>query len=238
MLFVTLLVLMAILTTTIFLAFRMSQRYKQAAQEGKDLFRLSAEAQEAERRRIAREIHDAILPDIRAYVVTASDARAEESLGPVLKNLRALCTELMPPDFERLHFADVIVALSETLKARSGIECRLSLMDTLETGNAVDTLLSPDRRLHLFRIVQEALNNIAHHSQAKNAFITMRIENNTLHMVVQDDGIGLSGDSVAEPGMGLRSMKERADIIGADIDFINSPGDGLAITIKMPLELV
>jgi two-component system NarL family sensor kinase len=191
---------------------------------------LALEAQETERRRIAAELHDTVLPDLRN--------------SPAAARIREICGRLMPPDLNRFSLKDALISLCHNFVQQTGIECVVEIEETLDFGS-----LSGEHRLHLYRIAQEALNNIGKHSHAKQAVLVARqvLEAglfgkgrggvSALLFSISDDGLGLpelrSGDG-HDGGFGMRTMRQRAAILGAPIDFISIEGGGLMVCVKAP----
>jgi len=180
---------------------------------------LILEGQEAERLRIAAELHDSVLQDLRDK---ASASR-----------IREICGRLMPPDFTRFSLRDFLVSLCDSFVKRTGIECAADITDDPGFES-----LSAEQRLHLYRIAQEALNNIAKHSRAKRAALVARFsgaENKKLLLFsVSDDGRGLPDGFKTTDGLGMQTMRHRAMLLGGRIDFISEEGNGLMVCIEIP----
>jgi two-component system NarL family sensor kinase len=191
---------------------------------------LALEAQETERRRIAAELHDTVLPDLQNT--------------PAAARIREICSRLMPPDLGRFSLQDSLRSLCDSFVKRTGIECIIEI-DEMEESPDFNGL-SAEHRLHLYRIAQEALNNIGKHSHAKQAVLVARRgipeplrKGQPLLFSISDDGQGLrsrpglqSGDG--HDGLGMRIMRQRAAILGAHIDFISVEGNGLMVCVKIP----
>ncbi|GHV17586.1 hypothetical protein FACS189493_5450 [Spirochaetia bacterium] len=182
---------------------------------------LALEAQEAERRRIAAELHDTVLPDLR-------DTAAAR--------IREICGRLMPPDFSRFSLKDSLISLCDAFVKRTGIECIVEIEEGLDFSSLCD-----EHRLHLYRIAQEALNNIGKHSRAKQAVLVARQGvPGSLLFSISDDGVGLQSSPglSCKPGhsdgFGMRTMRQRAVILGAHIDFNSVEGDGLMVCLEIP----
>ncbi|MFP3043776.1 histidine kinase [Treponema primitia] len=191
---------------------------------------LALEAQETERRRIAAELHDTVLPDLRDT--------------PAAARIREICSRLMPPDLSRFSLKDSLISLCDSFVKRTGIECIVEIEESLDFSG-----LSGEHRLHLYRIAQESLNNIGKHSHAKQAVLVARQgspetrgflgKERPLLFSISDDGEGLQsrgGMQIegAEDGFGMRTMRQRAAILGAHIDFISVEGGGLMVCVKIP----
>jgi len=169
------------------------------------------EGMEMERHRISRELHDNILPQVHDM--------------PVSDHIRAICTELMPPDFSRLSLNDLFADICNKFAKRTGIECSYFIENDL-----LFTPLSPENQLHLYRMVQESFTNIEKHSKAHKALLVARRNNEYILICISDDGCGLVKK---EEGLGMKSIRQRAVIIGANVDFISESQNGLMVRIEL-----
>jgi signal transduction histidine kinase len=178
------------------------------------------EVLETERRRISRELHDAVLPLIK-----------ETSVSDLI---RAICIELSPPDFTRLSLSSAMAEICDKFSKRTGIICPFSIDENLSFAG-----LSPGNQLHLYRMIQEALTNIEKHSRAGSAsLVARRLSEKTL-ICVSDDGTGFNDDSYLNTsGLGIKNMHQRAVIIGARLDFISECGNGLMVRILIPTQTI
>jgi len=176
---------------------------------------LVIEGLEIERRRISRELHDSVLPLVQGNVVS--------------ELIRSICIDLMPPDFTRLSLKDSFAQLCVQFTKNSGIKCACSIDNDLDFSQ-----INAENQLHLYRMVQEAFNNIEKHSKAGSASFVARcyLQNNIL-ICISDDGVGLKKMSKASEGLGMRSIRQRAAITGAKIDFISESGNGLMVRIEV-----
>jgi len=176
---------------------------------------------ETERRRISRELHDNILPQIRDLEVS--------------NQIRSMCMELIPPDFSKLSLNNALVDLCGKFADRTGIECVYSIGENLSF-----TAINSENQLHLYRMVQEAFTNIEKHSKASKAALVARQTSSGILICISDDGIGITPAPQAsalqtanEEGLGLRGIHQRAAIIGAKLDFISESGNGLMVRIEI-----
>jgi signal transduction histidine kinase len=182
---------------------------------------LAIEGLEAERRRVSRELHDTVLPLVGDAQVSAL--------------IRSICTELMPPDFTRLSLNDSLSGLCVQFTKRAGIECACSI----ESGLSF-TAYRPENQLHIYRMVQESFTNIEKHSGAGRAALVVRRSAENILICVSDDGHGLYDTPLntkgipSGAGLGIRSMRQRAAILGARLDFISESGNGLMVRIEIP----
>jgi len=187
---------------------------------------LMIEGLETERLRISRELHDSILPLVR-------EGRGSNETQ-VSDLIRSICINLMPPDFTRLSLKDSLALLCAQFSKRSEIECACSIEDNLNFSN-----ISAENQLHLFRMIQEAFNNIEKHSKASRAALTVRQDLRgafeKILICVCDEGMGMQNMPTANEGLGIRSIRQRAAIIGAAVDFISETGNGLMVRIELML---
>jgi two-component system NarL family sensor kinase len=183
------------------------------------------EGMETERQRIVLELHDMVLPLV-------NDAMVSE-------RIRSICNELIPPDFARLSFVDSLSNLCVQFTKRTGIECVCSIEENLDFS-----FLGAEKQLHLYRMVQEALTNIKKHSGAEKAVVISRKSdqaNGSFLICISDDGKGLAHNTAAETnrppkadeGLGMKTMKQRAAIAGADLQFVSEEGNGLTVRIEV-----
>lgn len=205
-------------------------------------------AQEEERRRIGRELHDEALQLLSAAAVRVGGMEEDvpeeqEHLREDLSDVRGILTDalwevrkiivaLRPSDLDDL---GLIPALSAYARNRLG-----------EAGVAVEAHLErPAKRLPLdtettvFRIAQEAVNNIARHAQAQHAIIAFEQRNGTIVLNVLDDGIGFDPVQVQVnghgEGLGLMGMKERAALLNGKLEVVSGPGLGTTVRVVIPV---
>ncbi|MCL2196835.1 MAG: histidine kinase [Treponema sp.] len=178
---------------------------------------LVIEELEIERARISRELHDTVLPLVRGESVSDS--------------IRLICINLMPPDFTRLSLKESLAMLCAQFSGRSGIECACSIEENFNFS-----AVGAETQLHLYRMIQEALNNIEKHSKAKRSSLTVRKDTRSsfenIIICVSDDGVGIQNLSAENEGLGMRSIRQRAAIIGANVDFISESENGLMVRIE------
>jgi signal transduction histidine kinase len=219
----------------------------------RDLLRRTVRLQEDERRRIASDIHDAVSPLITGALYQAralklshngSDAEmnghgngsgpSDEGLATVGELLERAMAELhnvifalRPPDLDDL---GVVAAIDRYVQQinRTGLPCRLEVIGEPER-------LSPEARLGVYRIVQEALHNALRHAHADEALVKMEWLDDRLRVTIRDNGSGFDPDHAASPtSLGLLSMRERAGAIGATLEIASRPGAGTAIVLERP----
>jgi len=200
----------------LFINMRKARRKESRSRE---LSHMAIEGLETERRRVSRELHDTILPQVEDLSLS--------------RQIRAICTDLMPPDFSCLLLKDALAQLCTNFSAKTKIECICSIENNIDFS-----LLRAENQLHLYRMVQESFNNIEKHSGAKFASLIIR-RNPTgtpgnILICVSDDGEGIKNGKPRER-LGMRSLHQRAVILGAKIDFISESGNGLMVRIELQL---
>lgn len=216
---------------------------KQKLKASGGYLRYTIQGQEEERARIARELHDTVAQDLK-YCRTLSEKISDEDLKQNLSELlsksigevRSMSYNLAPPDITKNDLAANIMNLCKTFGDFSEIELRLTITEGLDTS-----FLSQEENLNLYRMIQESLNNIVKHAQAKEVTILlrnqMRDEENGLYIFITDDGIGFDTSKNYASGtshFGLVGMKQRAELIGAELKFNSIKGDGTQVSIVKP----
>ncbi|WP_375172570.1 ATP-binding protein [Marinobacter sp.] len=198
--------------------------------------------QDREREHIARVLHDDLgqyLTGIRAqarswvYDPELNERQKQQArelaqhCETVQKHFRHLLQDLHPLVMEQLGLESAIQHLVEQWQQLSGLPCHLDL------GGALPELTG-DQQTHLYRFLQEALNNISRHAQASSASLAVAASPDHLDLEVRDDGVG-GADIDRQGGLGLRSMRERARCLGGQIRFESSVGAGTRIRLAVPL---
>jgi signal transduction histidine kinase len=203
-------------------------------------------AQEAERSRIARELHDQVIQDLRrlSFMGYAREAEkadpAELSSGcdTLIGRIREICHTLIPPDFERLGLLESLKNLCIGFEHTSGVECRL-----VAPGDLKIAPLSREMELQVYRIIQEALSNIEKHAGASEVSVALRNEDapkgggKTLLVCVTDDGVGFDPALAHKNAnhLGIRGMYDRIAILGGKLSFESAAGAGVMVRIEVPL---
>jgi two-component system sensor histidine kinase UhpB len=195
--------------------------------------------QEAERLRIAQELHDQVGQDLTAVLLSLArvQSRAPEDLAEAvaeaqaavrasLEDVRRIALELRPEALDDLGLASALAVLCERFSERSGLEVAGLIAESLPE-------LSPEAELVVYRVAQEALTNVARHSGSKRAELTLAGEDSQLSLTVRDWGRGLGPDFAA--GSGIRGMRERAALIGSTLEIRDHPsGRGCELLLAVP----
>jgi len=203
---------------------------------------------EEERRRIARELHDDTAQTLAALVLRLQMARRSRDLETrerLLKELhddihrasagvRRILRGLRPPLLEE---SGLVAAVRSHLK---GALAETTLEHWVEATD-VDHLLSPDAKLALYRIVQEAVSNVIRHAAARRLFVRLSSDGGQVRVEVEDDGVGFD-DTRPEPadgrgrGLGLVGILERAAILGGKASVESQPGKGTRVVATVPVD--
>jgi signal transduction histidine kinase len=210
------------------------------AAERRETLRRVVDAQEHERRRIARELHDetgqaltSVLLGLRLIEErTSPDVRAavselRETIASAIQELRALAVELRPKALDDFGLEAAIERLAETCARRTGIAIDVHVAGLQER-------LPGDVETALYRIVQESLTNVAKHAGAATASVTVHRLPGSVTAVVEDDGRGFDPTAVT-PGLGLGSMLERAELVSGTVRIESRPDGGTTIAVEVPL---
>lgn len=201
-----------------------------------------AEAQEEERKRIARDLHDGVAQTLVPVPIkinhlmknndfpenVASELRdVEETVSGALREIRCICTGVGPGLMIDLGLIDTLTTLVGSMRKRGQTIITLNI-----EGN--HRKLPKETEQALFRIAQESLNNIWKHAEAKKATLKIAYEKNRIFMSISDDGKGFDTNVKSSGNLGLRIIRERARLLNADlrIDSANGKGTTISVTIK------
>lgn len=197
--------------------------------------------QERERTRLAQALHDDLgqyLAGIRARVcllrvqadkpdaVRETATHLEQHSLDLQNGFRTLVRDLYPVMLDHLRLEEALGQLAEQWQSAQGIECQLQLQGPIPA-------LPMEAKLHLYRMVQEALTNVARHARASRVKLHLRGGRNGLRLLLRDDG---HGQPPERAGVGLRSMGEHARCLGARLRLRHRPGAGWALYLKLPVE--
>jgi signal transduction histidine kinase len=210
-----------------------------------DRLRESMAASEEERRRWARELHDETLQALGGLRVVLSSALqrgspeglaaavrdAVDQMSSEIESLRNLITELRPAALDEIGLQPAIESLAERVSASAGIPVETAL--DLE-GKGADTRLGTELETTIYRLVQEALTNVAKHAGAKQVSVEVTRSDGRAEVCVRDDGVGFVPDRT-QGGFGLAGMRERAALAGGTLEVASSPGSGTTIRAWLPI---
>jgi two-component system sensor histidine kinase UhpB len=203
---------------------------------------------EAERKRIAQEIHDelgGLLTGIKAYVSVYLEraARAGTPPDPLLVDaanladtgfqaVRRVITDLRPSVLDQLGVWAALEWYAGQVEKRSGLRCACSI-----DASTAAMEIGPERSTMLFRVVQEALTNAVRHAEASRASIRAAFEDGALTVEVQDDGKGMdTARQFNRESWGIVGMHERARYFGGELTITGKAGQGTSVTLRLPME--
>jgi PAS domain S-box-containing protein len=190
--------------------------------------------QEEERGRVARELHDEIgqlLTSLRMALQSGPSARqsVDEIVQDLFNRVRDISMSLRPPMLDDLGLASALQWHCERFTAQTGVRVDLSFSDR-------GRRFSPEIELAVFRIVQEALTNVARYAQVHEAHVAVRVVSGRLEVHVMDLGVGFEAQA-ASPGRssGLTGMRERASLVNGRMSIHSEPGGGTRLLVRIPI---
>jgi len=198
-----------------------------------------------ERNRLARDLHDSVkqqafaasaqLGAAKLYIESQPEKsyahliEAECLIGKVRQELTDLIQELRPVEMKGKGLIRALREYSDEWRRRNEIDLNLHVQRERSLPLEVEK--------SLFRIIQEALSNVAWHSQARKVDLIIRFMPDNLWVTIQDDGKGFNSELIQSDGFGLKSMKERAELIGGELVIESKSGRGTKIIVKYPYQL-
>lgn len=207
--------------------------------ERRESARRALAAQEEERRRVARELHDElgqVLTGVLLLMDEASKASADragealeegrEAARASIEEVRRIVRDLRPEVLDDLGLASALVAMATGFERRTGIRVERQMPVELPD-------LSAEQSLVLYRVTQEALTNIARHAYARSAHLLVERADGHVRVVVRDDGRGFDGPPPDDGG--IRGMRERALLVRGTVDVVSTPGRGTQVVMSIPV---
>ena len=202
-------------------------------------------AQEDERRRIARELHDQLgqqltalrltLETLKAQSVERSDLRVQiETLEELARQLDEDVAfrvwELRPTVLQDLGLQAALTNHVRHWSKHFGIRAQL------HTGQSPDARLTSEAETTIYRLAQEALNNVAKHARADRVDVVLECSAGHVSLIIEDNGVGFDGSKIKTvgEGLGLIGMHERAALVGADLQIESTPGRGTTVIVRAP----
>jgi signal transduction histidine kinase len=207
----------------------------------RDSVRRVVEAQELERARLARELHDetgqaltSILLGLKPLERTAESTEARAALESVrelvistLQDVRRLAVELRPSALDDFGLVPAVERLAETFREQSGM--RVDLESQLGEGR-----LPSEAETTVYRVIQEALTNVIKHAGADRVSILLQRKNSSVIAVVEDDGSGFDPNGTRADALGLAGMRERLSLAGGRLLVESTPGSGTTVVAEVP----
>lgn len=235
------LALLLILVTPILLV--LTRQVRTAAEERERLLRAGLEASDAERRRIARDLHDGVVQDLAgtsfsiaaaarepelSATVKTSLTSANRAIRDTLKSLRSLLAEIHPPE---IHADGLAAALADLTAPASALGIQASVsVEGAETATDQQAAL-------VWRVAQEAVRNALRHAEASTIAVTVRSDGHLLVLEVVDDGVGFASEDAPAPDRyGLRGMTSLVKDSGGRIRVDSAAGEGTAVRLEVSVD--
>ena len=236
----------AVMVLTVALVTSLADRFREQRAQLENFSQRLIESQEAERRRVARDLHDdvgQILTGIKLNLVNIQREagpsplarRLDESIAIIdgaIERTRELALALRPSLLDDLGLVAALQWYVDREARRAGLTPEIVV-------DLRDARLSPEVETACFRIVQEALTNVARHSGARHVWIELRQRGSALHLSIRDDGVGFdvrtaSSRRPPDVNLGLQGMRERASIVGGHLEIESTPGHGTEVRARLP----
>jgi signal transduction histidine kinase len=231
-----LVVISLVLFTMVLWLYYLYRRKKEAAETQKKYAAMLLQSQEEERQRIAKELHDSIGQNILFIknqikkVFDSSQPELTASVDGILQDVRSISKNLYPNELERYGLENAVELLAKQVTEEFGIFVSSDLM-------GIDAKTSKPNKINLYRIMQEFVNNSIKHAQSKAIRITSDLHNNTIQLILQDNGIGFDVAQVqsnAHRSFGLLNIEERIKMMDGNLTFETAPGQGTKFIINLP----
>ncbi len=207
-------------------------------QQQKIITETTIQAQEKEREEIGKELHDninQILASAKLYLELGLQKKEDpilfqktnENIDLAIEEIRQLSQSLVAPSLGNVSLVGIIKELIDKFTSATALTFHFELEDFNEE------MITDDLRLSLYRIIQEQVNNILKHAEAKNVFIKLGSVSGQVVLSIRDDGIGFD-PSASRSGIGLRNITNRAKFYSGDTQIISAPQQGTTLTITIP----
>jgi signal transduction histidine kinase len=204
----------------------------------RDAVRRVVEAQELERTRLARELHDETGQALASILLSlkpleqSADAEAVAAVRALvvstLQDVRRLAVELRPSALDDFGLVPAVERLADTFREQSGLSVDLA-------AHLGDERLSREAETTLYRVIQEALTNVTKHADASRVSILLQRKDRAVLAVVEDDGAGFEPAETRADALGLAGMRERVLLVGGRLLVESSPGGGTTLVAEVPV---
>ena len=215
-----------------------------------ELRRALAVAEEEERRRLARELHDQLGQHLTGFALGLADARRRLAAGEpaearlveleelarlMTRDARTLALDLRPPELDDVGLESALESYVREWSARTGVAAEVAVLGSVQRA------LPPEVGTTLYRITQEALTNVARHADAAAVSVILEAADDEVRLMVEDDGRGFDPQPVAarvraERRLGLAGVRERAALLGGTLAVESSPGVGTTVLVRLPID--
>ena len=213
-----------------------------------DLLRRVLKAQEEERLRVAHDLHDTLAQDLAAlrleierltaHAGESDDERAalerlETQATHLLDSVRGILLDLRLPPLENMGLVATLGWHLERVQREHGLRCTLAV-------DGEEQALPYERAAPIFRVVQEAVQNVVQHAEASHVFVSVELGDEEVSVTIEDDGKGFDMEATASApregghGLGLLGMRERARLLGGELSISSASGEGTAVTLRAP----
>lgn len=208
-------------------------------QQQKLITEITINAQEKERNEIGKELHDnvnQILATVKMFLNMAKDEasmrkelvdRSFENVNHAISEIRKLSKSLVTPSLTDMGIKEAVEELAEEINISGNLHIDLDF----ESKESKE--ISSGIQLMLYRIIQEAVNNILKYARASNVLIRLTTDSGTIAMTIQDNGVGFNPSKKVK-GIGLKNIKSRIEFYSGTLNIITSPGNGCTLEIKLP----
>jgi signal transduction histidine kinase len=238
-------VLIAVLAGSLLRILVMNRRFARQQAARLAFTRGMLESQESERRRIAASLHDSLGQDLlvirnqthlaiqSAAIEPALRQRLEEISGTTLQainEVREITHNLRPYQLDRLGLSQAIRAITRKVSENCPVEFACHV-------DEIDGVFDHESEIHIYRIVQEGINNVLKHSGATEATVVVKTANGHLSISIRDNGRGfVSNGAETGGGFGLSGIRERAGIMGGSAKIDSSPDQGVNLLVQLPIQ--
>lgn len=218
------------------------QLLKQEIDKHKVIARAVVQAQEKERAEIGKELHDnvnQILSTAKLFLETAKSLPGERltlidksihSIQHAIDEIRAISKSLVPPSISDIGLIESINDLVQNIMLSKALK-----IDFFIEGE-VESSLTGEQKLMLFRIIQEQVNNVIKHSQATMVSISLFVGNDIVELEIRDDGKGFDMEKAhIKKGVGLSNIISRAELFHGKVDIYTAPGEGCRMKVEIPI---
>lgn len=204
-------------------------------------------AQEQERKRISRELHDDIGQALMAHMLNLRNMQTElptdnklieqrlndliADTQQTLNKMRLLAQDLRPPLLDTLDFKAAIQTFCEEAGARAGLTVTVEVDENLGEFSDIYSIT-------LYRFLQETITNVIKHSKATQLWVELTKDENVINLIVQDNGVGFREEERSNNnGIGITGLTERLTIVGGELKISSSPSKGTIISAHLPLQV-
>ena len=226
------------------LAWSMARRLQASQRERERLLRHALDASDAERRRIASDLHDGVVQELTGVSLALAAQGRSDTIGrqnvldassdirTAIKSLRSLLVEIYPPNLQEEGLQSAIADLLSGLTAR-GFETRLD-------ADLDGTVIDPETAGLVYRAAQESLRNVVTHSAAEHVRVDLRVVDRSVRLSVDDDGRGFSATTLEERAddghVGLRALAGLVADLGGSLTVRSAPGEGTRVEVSIPID--